>query len=163
MSVNKNPKGIILIEVLVAISVITIGLVYLLGTYSFSLKISGSKKEFYRANLIAQECLEGVRNFRDNTSWSEDGLGMLTTSTPYHLEKTGLPSKWTLVSGEETIDGFTRRIVFDDVGRDSDGNIMEDGGIFDPDTKKITATVSWQYRGKPYQIELLTFFTNWRQ
>jgi len=162
MSVNKNPKGIILIEVLVAISVITIGLVYLLGTYSFSLKISGSKKEFYRANLIAQECLEGVRNFRDNTNWSEDGLGTFTTSTPYHLEKTGPPLEWTLVSGEETIDGFTRRIVFDDVGRDSDGNIMEDGGIFDPDTKKIIANVSWQYKGKPYQIELGNFFTNWK-
>ena len=91
MAVNKtqNSKGIGLIELLIVIAIITTGLVYLLGMFSFSLRISGEEKKVGQANFMVQELIEGVRNFRDGTSWQDNGLGTLTVFTPYHLEKNG--------------------------------------------------------------------------
>jgi len=156
-------KGMSLVELLVVVAVVTVGLVYLLGIFSFSLRISGSEKELVRANLMAQEAIEGVRNFRDGTDWEIAGVGTLATSTSYHLEKSGSPPKWALVLDEKTTDGFTQKIVFEDVKRDLNSNIVESGGDFDSDTKKITVTVSWIERGKSKQIELVAFLTNWNQ
>ena len=165
MAINKTQKskGMSLIEILIVISIVTIGLVYLLGMFSFSLRIAGSEEKLTRANFIAQEAMEGVRNFRDETNWEVDGLGTITTSTFYHLEKTGSPPKWTLSPEAKTIDGFEQIIVFDNVRRDSDDNIVENGGTINSDTKKVTVTVSWLERGKSKEVELITFFTKWNQ
>lgn len=169
MAINKtqNLKGMSLVEILIVIAVITIGLVYLLGMFSFSLRIAGSEEKLTRANFMAQEAMEGVRNFRDGTTWEENGLGALTVSTPYHLEKTGSPPKWTLSPGTRTIDGFEQIIVFNDVRRDlynnKLNNIIENGGTLDSNTKKVTVTISWLERGKSKEVELITFFTNWNQ
>ena len=160
---TQNLDGVSLIELLIVIAIITIGLVYLLGMFSFSLRISGEEKRINQANFMAQEMMEGLRNFRDGTNWQENGLGTLAVSAPYYLAKTGSPPSWTLILGEETKDVFTQRIVFDDVQRDLNANIIENGGIFDADSKKVTVTVSWQERGKSQQVELITFFTNWKQ
>ncbi len=169
MAINKtqNLKGMSLIEILIVISIITIGLVYLLGMFSFSLRIAGSEQKLTRANFMAQEAMEGVRNFRDETTWGENGLDTLNVSTFYHLEKTGSPPKWTLSPDTKTINGFTQKIVVDNVRRDlydnKLNNIVENGGTLDSDTRKVTVTISWLERGKSKEIELITFFTNWNQ
>lgn len=152
-----------LAELLVVIAIIVTSLVYLLGIINFSLRVAGEKKRIYRANFIAQAAMEGVRNFRDGTDWDVDGLSILTVSAPYHLEATSSPQKWTLSPGESTQAGFTQKIVFYDVQRDGNDNIVESGGTVDPDTKKVVVTVSWIERSKPEQIELTNFLTNWQQ
>ncbi len=158
----KKSRGVSLLELLVVVGVVSIGLVYLLGIFSFALKIAASEKLLIQANFLAEEAMEGVRNFRDRTNWHTDGLGVIDTSTVYHLEKTGLPPEWNLISGEKTIDGFTQKIVFDDVRRDSNDDITESGGTIDSNTKKITITISWQERGEDKEIELVGFLTNWK-
>ncbi len=165
MAVNKtqNSKGMGLIELLIVIAIITTGLVYLLGMFSFSLRISGEEKKVSQANFMAQELVEGVRNFRDGTSWQDNGLGTLAVFTPYHLERNGSPQKWSLAAGERTTDGFTQQIVFNDVWRDSNDDIIAGGGTLDENSKKVTATVSWQERGKSRQVEIITLFTNWQE
>jgi len=162
MAINKTQKGIGLIELLIVMAIITTGLVYLLGMFSYSLRISGEKEKISQANFITQEIMEGVRNFRDGTNWQTDGLGTLTTLTPYHLEKTGSPAGWTLVLGEETTNGFTQSVIFNDVRRDDKKDIIENGGDLDPETKKIIVSVSWTERGKSQQITLISFLTNWK-
>lgn len=152
-----------LVELLIVIAIITTSLVYLLGLINFSLRIAGEKKRLYQANFIAQEAMEGVRNFRDGTSWDVDGLGTLAVSTPYHVEKTGSPPRWTLSAGEQTTDGFTQRVIFDEVQRDGNDNIVESGGVVDASTTEVTMTISWLERGESRQIELVNFFTNWRK
>jgi len=153
-----NNKGISIVEILVVIAIIGIALVSILSLTTLSLRASISIKETTQANTLAQETMEAVRNFRDGTNWETDGLK--NYSGTYHPEKSGDPSKWILASGEETIDGFTRKVVFEDVYRDSiTDDIETNGGYLDTDTKKATVTVSW----KDKKLELVTYFTNWKQ
>ena len=160
---KSNKKGVLIIETLVVIGIIGIVMTALLGVVNFSLGISALIKETTQANLIVQKTVEELRNFRDGTTWDSDGLGTVTTETPYHFQKSAdsLP-KWQLIQGEEVIDIFTRKTVFDDVQRDAGDNIVESGGVNDPNTKKSTSTVSWVHRGEEKNIEIVTYFTNWR-
>ena len=158
MNKDSKFKGISIIEILVVIAIIGIALVSILSLTTLSLRASISIKETTQANALAEETMEAVRNFRDGTGWETDGLK--NYSGTYHPEKSGDPSKWILASGEETIDGFTRKVVFEDVYRSSiTEDIKTDGGYLDTDTKKATVTVSW----KDKKVELVTYFTNWKQ
>ncbi len=150
-------------ELLIVIAIIVTSLVYLLGIINFSLRIIGEKKRVYQANFLAKEAMEGVRNFRDGTSWDVDGLGVLTVGVSYHIESTSTPEEWDLVLGEAAKDGFTEKIVFYEVQRDGNDDIVESGGAVDSDTKKVIVTISWTQRNKPQQIEVTTYLTNWQQ
>lgn len=162
MAISKyqiSTKGISIIEILIVIAVITIVLTSLLGVIAFSLKVSTSIKETTKANTLAQETIEAVRNFRDGTIWDTDGLETLTTSVAYYPKKSDdIPPKWTLIQGTETINAFAREVVFKEVQRDDNDNIVESGGTNDPDTRKATVTVSW----KDKKIEIVTYFTDWK-
>lgn len=163
MAVNQNLKfhrGISIIEILIVIAIIVIALTSLLEITTFSLKISTVMKKTNQANNLAQETIEAVRNFRDGTTWNTNGLGVLTTGASYHPQKsTDTPPKWLLVQGEETIGIFTRKVVFNNVMRDANDNIVETGGINDPNTKKVTATVLWEEK----KVEIVTYLTDWQQ
>ena len=161
-------KGVSIIEILVIVSIITFALVSILGVAVFSLKVSLLTKETSKAKNIAEGTLEAIRNYRDNVDWDNDdlvdkydGLGIVDTS-PYHLEKSGdVPPKWMLISGSDTIDDFNREIVFEYVSRDPFSNDIEDPynpANKDSDTKKAIVTISW----KDKQIQLSTYFTNWK-
>jgi len=86
----------------------------------------------------------------------------LSTLTPYHLEKTGSPATWTLVPEEEITNGFTQSVIFSEVRRDDNDDIVENGGTLDSGSKKITVSVLWIERGKSQQITLISFLTNWK-
>jgi len=148
------------IEILVAIFILLIAFSGIAGLLAFSLKVSNLNKETIYANFLAQETLNATRNFRDGTNWSTNGLGILTVDSPYHLEKTtDDPPKWSMVSGEETIGNFARKIVFENVNRDSSNDdIVTMDGNPDPLTKKVKVTVSW----KNNKVEITTYFTNWK-
>jgi type II secretory pathway pseudopilin PulG len=162
-----NNKGITIVEILVIIAIIGIAFGSLLGLSALSLRVSTSIKETSRANSLAQETLEAVRNFRDGIPWNNDdpenkydGLGVITTGTAYHPEKsTDTPPKWQLIQGEETVNGFTRKVVFENVQRDGNDNIVDSGGTNDPDTKKVTVTVTWKNK----EVKIVTYLTNWKQ
>ncbi len=156
---KDNKKGISIIEILIVIAIIVIALIGLLGLITFSLKISTLIKETAQANNLARETIEAVRNFRDGTDWDTNGLRNLATSTAYYPEKSGdVPPKWQLILGEETVNGFIRKVVFNDVYRDANDNIVETGGTIDLNTKKVINTISW----KDKKIEIVTYLTNWR-
>ena len=153
-------KGISVIEILVASAILSIALVGIMGLIAFSLQISTLVKETTQANFIAQETIEATRNFRDGTDWTTNGIGILAMNAAYHLEKTAdNPPKWTLVQDEESINGFSRKVIFQNVNRDANYNIVATGGTNDPDTKKATTTVSWKNK----KVEIITYITNWRR
>ena len=156
---KDKEKGSLLIEILIAIAIISIALISLLGLAIFSLKTEQLAKINNEAINLVQEEIEAVRNFRDNTDWETEGLGFLNAGVDYSAQKTGdIPPRWNLVLGEETIDIFKRKVVFSDVMRDSNDNIVESGGTDDPETKKATVTISWQEKS----IEIITYFTKWK-
>ena len=75
---------------------------------------------------------------------------------------TGSPLKWSLAAGSEDLNGFTRQVVVNNVSRDGQFNIVSSGGTPDPDTKKITSTVSWSYKGQAYSAILSVYLTHWQ-
>ena len=127
-------KGQTLIELLITIGLSAILIPALLT--GFALARNGRAQQDQRLKAVAyvKEAEEGVRVVTHN-AWEN------ITNGVYHPAVSG--STWSLVSGSESIDGFTRRISIDDVYRDSSGEIVIVGGVLDPSTKKITALVSW--------------------
>jgi len=160
VKILKNKKGISLIEILIVVAIINIALIGFLGVLCSSLKVLVLVEQKNRADFLAQEALEIVRNFRDTTDWDVNGLGTLNVETAYHTQKSESPAGWLLILGNETINGFTRSIVFKNVFRDTNDNIVESGGVLDTDTKKIVVTVLW---GSSKSWELVTYLTNWQQ
>ena len=152
-------KGFTVIEIMVVVAILLSAFVGIFGLLVFSLQISILVRETNQANFLAQDTIEAVRNFRDGTVWDINGLGTLIVDTVYYPEKTiDNPPAWTMIQGEETIDIFSRKVIFENVMRDANDNIVGSGGISDPDTKKVTATVSW--KGK--KVEIITYLTNWK-
>lgn len=164
----KNEKGLSIVEILIIAAIIGIALTSLLGIATFSLRIATLEREVTRANIFAQETMEAVRNFRDETDWDNDdpqdqydSLGLIATGAAFHPEKSSdIPPKWMLIQGEEIIGCFTRKVVFEDVSRDTNDNIEQtyNPNNDDPDTKKTTVTVFW----KDKKVEIVTYFTNWK-
>jgi len=153
-------RGISLIDILIVIAIFSVIFSIILGSISFSFSTLNLIKRTIQANNIAIETIEAVRNFRDGTIWDINGLGTLATNTDYYPQATS--SKWQMVQGTEDLNGYERRVIFKDVMRDANGNIVESGGNYDPDTKKVIVNVSWQERGRTYQVEITTYLTNWR-
>ncbi len=106
------------------------------------------------ALLYAREGLEATRNIRDR-----DYLELI--SGEYGLDFTD--DTWSLVETPEEIDNFyLRTITVGDIFRDGAGDIAEEG-TYDPETKKITAEVTWDWKGIfPKTVSLTTYLTNWR-
>lgn len=158
---GKN--GFLIIEILVAIAVLGTALAAISGLAVFSLKNSRLISKTAQANALAQEAIEQVRNFRDQTFWQTNGLGVLDVNTDYHMEKTpATPPQWIFAAGSETAGQFTRKIVLTNVYRDADDNIAA-AGVEDQNTRKTTATVSWLEGTQNHKVELTTYFTNWKQ
>lgn len=155
----KTEKGVSIIEILIASAIIGIALVGFLGILSFSVRVFVLAEEKSQADALAQEALEIVRNFRDTTKWNIDGIGILASGVSYFLQQAGSPLKWSLNQGTETINGFTRQIIFENVMRDSNDNIVEGGGALDLDTKKVITIISWR---EDESIEIITYLTNWQ-
>ena len=159
-------KGTSIIEILVVTFVISVALVTLLGSIAFYLRTSILIEETTKANFLAQEAMEAVRNFRDAITWTNDdpanqydGLGVVAVDEAYYVSKSSnVPPKWMLLRGSETIGIFTREIYFENVQRDTNKDIVASGGVNDPNTKKATVRVVWKNK----EINLVTYFANWR-
>ncbi len=158
---QKGQKGFSVVELLLVVFFITISITALIAVAGFSLSLSIFAEKTIQADSLAKSLLEITRSFRDGTNWGVDGLGALNSGTDYYFQKSGSPVQWVLTAGQEQINGFTRKVVFSDVFRDADDNIVADGGIFDPDAKKATVIVSWQERERTHQVLLEAYFTNW--
>lgn len=160
---KKYNKAFSVIEVLIAVSIITIAFINFLGIVSFSLKSAAFVKKITQANFLAQETMEAVRSFRDGTDWSDDGLGALNTDTGYYPVLTGgSPFSWDMNLGQETIDNFTREVVFKKVSRDPTTGQIEmiyNASNNDPKTRKAIVTIYFGTRS----IELTSYFTNWQE
>ncbi|MFH1308493.1 MAG: prepilin-type N-terminal cleavage/methylation domain-containing protein [Patescibacteria group bacterium] len=161
---KKINKGISIVEILVAITIISIVFIALFGVATFYLKVSFLTKKTVQASRLIEESIEVVKNFRDGTDWDTNGIGILDTgdSNPYYpeLDNGTNPPHWILTEGVETINNFTREIVFENVSRDLANNIEDvyDISRDDPNTKKLIVTVSWDDK----DIEVITYITNWR-
>ena len=156
--------GFVFLEILIAITIITVVFTVLLGIAFSAINISSSIKKQTQADFLAKEELEALRSYRDGTTWATNGLGTVGSGdiSPYYLvlDSSDTP-KWTLHTEQETIGIFTRYIVFDWVSRDPVTNYIQNDYIEsnrDLDTVKVKVTVSWL--GKISQV--FAYLTNWQ-
>jgi hypothetical protein len=137
-------RGQSLIELIIAIGIF----VFVISALSFLILdsyISGRlATEITKADFLAQEGLEAARSIRDN-SWSD------LTSGNHGLAISG--GHWTFQGTSEDISsqlkGGTRIITVENI---------------DPNRKKISSIVDWQfYGGRIEEAKLVTYLTNWQK
>ncbi|OGZ33443.1 MAG: hypothetical protein A2174_01280 [Candidatus Portnoybacteria bacterium RBG_13_41_18] len=155
---KKNSKGIGLIEVVVAVAIIVISLTALAALANFALSIQSHLKQELIATNLAVEAMEATAAAKSD-NWSI--ISGLTLGAPYYPVKSGSPLKWTLSAGAENINGFSRQVTFAQVNRDSNDDIVLSGGTQDPESRKATVLVSWNEKGKNYQVSLDSYLMNW--
>ncbi|PIR06882.1 MAG: hypothetical protein COV55_02135 [Candidatus Komeilibacteria bacterium CG11_big_fil_rev_8_21_14_0_20_36_20] len=156
MKTKNNQPGFSLVELLVAISFMSVIIVLIFGLTAFNSKLGKLNEERTQALLYASEAMEAIKLI----NWNDLAAG------DYYPTIQG--NVWNLIAGSDLINGkFTRTIVIDNVYRANSTNgtvygpIME-MGFFDPDTKKITARLEWTNQvGKLQTEELETYLYRW--
>ena len=159
------PQGFTIIEVIIAITVMTVGI---LGTYllvSHFYQHTSLSEQRLTAAYLASEGIEIVKNIRDSNwlqgeawnngilvgSWEADykdttGLFDAYDGDPLYLENSGF---YGYDSTGATLVPFKREIEICTSIPGSDGIIY------------VSSTVSWSERGKPYSVKIEEKLFNW--
>src|SRR3989344_9588207 len=119
----KN-RGFMVVEILVAVSIVTVAILAAMTVVQKSVYVSRQPLHATQAAFLLEEGAENARIERDN-AWSN------------------VP----VLNSSESIGIFTRTVVASSVNRDNNDDIVTSGGTTDDDTKLITVTVSWQEGG----------------
>lgn len=139
MSYLKFKKGFLLIEVLLAVTILSLLVSFVVGAAIYgeqSTMLSGARA---RAAFLADEGLEAARNIRDAQ------FSNLTDGT-YGLSKA--TNVWTFSGSSDTTDIFTRSLAISSVTSTK---------------KQIASTVTWQQnQQRSGSISLTTFLTKWQ-
>jgi type II secretory pathway pseudopilin PulG len=152
----KSTNGFSLVELLIAISFISVIVVLVFTITSFNSKLSKLNEQRTQALLYATEGIESIKLI----SWDN-----LNTGDFYPVAQ---GDTWALAAGSETIDNFTRTITISDVYRtDATNNNIHgaivETGYLDPDTKKITVSLDWTTKtGSAKQEQLETYMHRWQ-
>lgn len=150
----SRERGFGIIEIIIAITIMSLALFSISQISVLTIKKNTENKESLKALYLAEEGLEAARSARDQ-SWSLN-IAAKTMGSPYYPVISG--DKWTLsASNPGAIEGiYSRQTVISNTSRDVNDNIVSSGGTDDPNTKKITATISWGSK----DITLETYITN---
>lgn len=157
-NIKRNPNGFGIVEVIVAMGlfviIATTAVVTVAGTFS----TNRLGDEETHATLIAQKGLEAARSMK-NQGWTTPFLGTSCTSGCGISLGSGVYS-W-LGTGNTAVQ-YTRVINVSDVERDGSGDIVTSGGTVDPNTKKITSTVTWNFTpSRSNTVAVSTYVTDW--
>lgn len=127
-----------MIEVLVAASIITASILAAMAVAQKSIHVSRQSFHATQAVFLLEEGAENTRIARDN-AWSNV----------------------VALNSSETVGIFTRTIVASNVNRDnSTKDIVASGGSADDRTKLITVTVSWSEGGSTIAKTLKFFISD---
>ncbi len=145
--VSKN-YGFMMVEILVAASIISICVVAAMAVAQKSIYVSRQAFHTTQATFLLEEGAEDVRIFRDSNTWTN--FTTIFNTPPYYIPST--ISSWTTslptTSTGNLIGIFTRTVTLATVNRDTTTqNIVTSGGVADSHTKLVTVTVSWSEGG----------------
>ncbi len=158
--VKKNfsfKKGVSLVEVVIAASIISIATVTLFASFgliqSFALRNTNSIK----AALLLEQGAEELRLMRD-ASWTTY-ISPISSGTTYRFATS--TATWTATTTVLLIDNkFDRSFVLSDVYRDSNYSVVSSGGTLDTGSKKITISVAWREGNATTTKTLETYLFN---
>ncbi|MDD5639504.1 MAG: hypothetical protein PHR47_01710 [Candidatus Pacebacteria bacterium] len=133
-------NGFIIVEVLLAISILAMFFVAFIGAIIYNRQIYKNASNRQSAILLAEEGIEAVRNIRDG-----DFDSLFNGS--YELSDEG--GKWSLDTNlDKPGNFFTRRIVISSIGFNK---------------KQILSSVSWNEYGHLKSVSLTSYLTNWKE
>ncbi len=151
-------RGFLMVEVLVAVSIISVSILGAMAVTQKSVYISRQAVHANQATFLLEEGAEIVRILRD-TNWSN--VSGLTAGTIYYPIFTG--GAWTLSTTPNTVGIFTRKVVISNVNRDNTTKDISITGTNDPLTKLFTITVFWSEGGvtitKTLQFYIIDIFS----
>lgn len=127
-------KGQSLVELLLVIGLMGIFFPALLTGLLASREGKAQQGQRLLAVTLLKEAEEIARNVREK-NWQQ-----FAVNGTFYPVASG--SAWALVTGTESVDGFTRSIVISDIYRDANGKATTSGTL-DLSTKKVITTVSW--------------------
>ncbi len=146
-----------LIEGVVAAGITLMTLVGAITAFSYLYRSAVNNMAYIQAAFLGEEGLEAARIIRDN-GWTAN-IASLTPGAGLYLYFDG--ATWKATSTPAFIDQtFERKVVFDDVYRDGDQNIVSSGGTLDANIKKVTVFVAWSARGATTTRSLSTYLAN---
>lgn len=137
-----------MIEVVIGTTIITVGLLGLVGAYNYYLQIMVHNTPNIQAAYLLEESIETMQLLRDQSWKTNIATLSVATSTQYYLTFNATTSKWsTTVTKLALIDGkFDRTITASSTYRNSSHDIVPNGvfgSTLDASTTLITAQVSW--------------------
>ena len=154
---RAESRGFVLVEAIVAVSVVSVVLLSLSGVAIFLSRASSNNTAKIQAAFLAEEGIEAVRILRDN-GWSLK-IASLDPDTAYYLAYVG--GTWNATTDVTLIDStFERTFVLENVYRNSSYDIVSTGGTLDPNTKKVTVSVSWSPSGLTSTKSFSTYLAN---
>ncbi len=146
-----------MVEAVVAVGLATLAFTGLVTAYGLYMNASFQSMRKIEAELIAEEGIEIARYLRD--SGYAATLGTYSTVNPYWLSLSG--STWSATQTQQSfIAGrYDRRVTFSPVYRNASDDITTSGTV-DPDTRKVTVTVSWRERNATTSVALSSYLTD---
>lgn len=156
----KRDKGISLVELLVGAAILTMFIVALVVVFQNFLVQSFNSVEKVQASYLAEEGIEVFKALRDD-GW-EENIADLEEGTVYYLNFSD--GAWQLVSSQPAlIEGsFDRALIIEEVYRDGSDDIS-DSGTVDPNTKKVSVSVSWLQGNATTTNVVSTYVTNFHE
>lgn len=153
-------NGFSVLEVIIAVAIFMIFATGAIMTVAQSYNANRLGAENTIATQFAAEGIESVKSIK-NRAYTN-----LTNFNAAGLQKNSIGNYWEF-KGEgtsNTLEKYIRSIKVEDVNRDIGGNIVASGGTLDPDTKKITSTVTWNFNtARPETTSLITYLSDWRK
>ncbi|MCX6757421.1 MAG: hypothetical protein NTZ44_00860 [Candidatus Nomurabacteria bacterium] len=158
---KKFQKGSLLLEIVIAVSIITLAVIGSVAVSQKAVSLSRQSLHQSQAAFLLEEGAESVKIFRDSNTWANFS-NIFTLGNTYYLSL-NIPT-WTTslptTSSGNTIGIFTRSIVLSSVCRDaSSSNIITCGSPVDAGTKLVIVTVSWSENGLTIS-KTLSFYIN---
>lgn len=136
---RKSKTGFALIEVLIAVTIISGSLLVIVALATNSLTFATSNLKSYQANLANDEAVEAVKSIRME-SWATN-IAPLTIGTTYGISLG--TTNWGIVATPQTTSlGFTRTIIFNNAYRDSNDDLAASGTL-DDNVRKVNITTTW--------------------
>jgi Tfp pilus assembly protein PilV len=165
MNVKKTSKGISLVEIVIATSIISVTLLVLISVYSSVAKYSLNNVKTLKATQLTEEAVEVLKYLRD--SGYTRNINSLTRGTRYRLYFDILVNSgtWTTTTSPILLEEkYDVNFILSDVYRDNNFNVVTSGGSIDASSTKATVNVSWRDNGatstKVIETYLFNIFNN---
>lgn len=155
---QKHSGGFTLLEVIVAIALLLTFTIGTLAANTLATRTITINQKRSQANRLAHEAMEAILSIRAAS------FTFISSGTFYPVST---PTGWSLVSGTQQVEEFTRSITITPASRaiacEADiCDLVSAGGITDPNTRHVSVSVVWDEESGNQNITLSNLITNWR-